>query len=157
MNVVFALIALVLVTGVIVVLLKPPGQVDAIEPSPNPPNTATMLPSPFTADDLQRVSLPLAVRGYRMADVDALLERIANEWRPAGVDSPPPGQAHAPADQGVGLPSEQPRGKPILPVEQPTGPPMEPHAGRSAEVPPSQSTPYPHPQQSPTMERRPES
>ena len=33
----------------------------------------------MTADDLRRIRFPLAVRGYRMAEVDALLERLAEE------------------------------------------------------------------------------
>ena len=32
-----------------------------------------------TADDLRRIRFPLAFRGYRMAEVDALLERLAEE------------------------------------------------------------------------------
>jgi DivIVA domain-containing protein len=34
---------------------------------------------PITADDLRRVRFPLALRGYRMAEVDALLQRLAEE------------------------------------------------------------------------------
>lgn len=34
---------------------------------------------PLAADDLRRVRFPLALRGYRMADVDALLDRLARE------------------------------------------------------------------------------
>lgn len=33
----------------------------------------------LTADDLRRVRFPLALRGYRMADVDALLDRLARQ------------------------------------------------------------------------------
>lgn len=34
---------------------------------------------PITADDLRRVRFPLALRGYRMGEVDALLERLIAE------------------------------------------------------------------------------
>lgn len=34
---------------------------------------------PVTADDLRRVRFPLAFRGYRMQEVDALLDRLATE------------------------------------------------------------------------------
>jgi DivIVA domain-containing protein len=34
---------------------------------------------PVTADDLRRIRFPLAFRGYRMAEVDALLLRLAEE------------------------------------------------------------------------------
>ena len=34
---------------------------------------------PVTADDLRRVRFPLALRGYRMGEVDALLDRLIAE------------------------------------------------------------------------------
>jgi DivIVA domain-containing protein len=34
---------------------------------------------PITADDLRRIRFPLALRGYRMQEVDALLDRLATE------------------------------------------------------------------------------
>ena len=34
---------------------------------------------PITADDLRRIRFPMAFRGYRMAEVDALLNRLAEE------------------------------------------------------------------------------
>ena len=34
---------------------------------------------PVAADDLRRVRFPLAFRGYRMSEVDALLARLASE------------------------------------------------------------------------------
>ncbi len=34
---------------------------------------------PLTADDLRRVRFSLAFRGYRMSEVDALLDRLATE------------------------------------------------------------------------------
>lgn len=47
---------------------------------------------PVGGHDLRRVRFPLAVRGYRMADVDALLARLADQLedghdaaRPAGT------------------------------------------------------------------------
>ncbi|MEI5672709.1 MULTISPECIES: DivIVA domain-containing protein [unclassified Nocardioides] len=71
---------------------------------------------PVSADDLRRVRFPLAFRGYRMQEVDALLDRLAaereeaatvvaddapepipgpesepmREWSPPPVDGPPP-------------------------------------------------------------------
>jgi DivIVA domain-containing protein len=35
--------------------------------------------TPVTADDLRRIRFPVAFRGYRMAEVDALLNRLAEE------------------------------------------------------------------------------
>lgn len=53
---------------------------------------------PVTADDLRRIRFPLAVRGYRMQEVDALLDRLATEREeaeraevaPAGTVDPDP-------------------------------------------------------------------
>jgi DivIVA domain-containing protein len=49
---------------------------------------------PITADDLRRIRFPLAFRGYRMGEVDALLDRLAEEReRPERPESPePPGR-----------------------------------------------------------------
>ena len=45
---------------------------------------------PVTADDLRRVRFPLALRGYRMEEVDALLDRLAAEREAAtGVEDAP--------------------------------------------------------------------
>jgi DivIVA domain-containing protein len=41
---------------------------------------------PLTAEHLRRVRFPLALRGYRMADVDALLSRLASQLE---VSEPP--------------------------------------------------------------------
>ena len=43
------------------------------------PDSLVQSEGPVTADDLRRIRFPLAVRGYRMAEVDALLERLAEE------------------------------------------------------------------------------
>jgi DivIVA domain-containing protein len=57
---------------------------------------------PLRGDDVRRVRFPLAFRGYRMSEVDALLDRVARELdtadAPPAVDSPwppPSGDAHA--------------------------------------------------------------
>jgi len=49
---------------------------------------------PLTGADLRTVRLGTALRGYRMAEVDALLERLADELDRAAVD-----RASDPADQ----------------------------------------------------------
>lgn len=49
---------------------------------------------PLEARDLRTVRFPLALRGYRMSDVDALLRRLATELedaRPAADTDPDPG------------------------------------------------------------------
>jgi DivIVA domain-containing protein len=45
---------------------------------------------PVGADDLRRVRFPLALRGYRMSDVDALLARLATELEERSRDEPGP-------------------------------------------------------------------
>ena len=42
------------------------------------------------ARDLRRVRFPLALRGYRMSDVDALLARLATELEDGTDDGPAP-------------------------------------------------------------------
>ena len=43
------------------------------------PDLALPHDRPIGAEDLRRVRFPLALRGYRMSEVDALLARLANE------------------------------------------------------------------------------
>ena len=49
----------------------------------------SLVPSdgPVTADDLRRIRFPIAFRGYRMAEVDALLSRLAEEREQAEADT----------------------------------------------------------------------
>jgi DivIVA domain-containing protein len=64
----------------------------------------SLVPSdgPVTADDLRRIRFPLAVRGYRMAEVDALLERLAEEREALDATAadvgPPPDAPPAPPE-----------------------------------------------------------
>jgi DivIVA domain-containing protein len=53
---------------------------------------------PVTADDLRRIRFPLAFRGYRMAEVDALLNRLAEERERA--EDPGSAGAEGDAEQG---------------------------------------------------------
>jgi DivIVA domain-containing protein len=50
----------------------------------------------ITASDLRRVRFSLAFRGYRMSEVDALLDRLASEKEQAAADEPT-GPAAGPA------------------------------------------------------------
>jgi DivIVA domain-containing protein len=43
------------------------------------PDSLVPVDGPVTADDLRRIRFPVAFRGYRMAEVDALLDRLAEE------------------------------------------------------------------------------
>lgn len=43
------------------------------------PDSTVPAEGPLTADDLRRVRFSFAFRGYRMSEVDALLDRLARE------------------------------------------------------------------------------
>jgi DivIVA domain-containing protein len=52
---------------------------------------------PVSADDLRRVRFSLAMRGYRMSEVDALLDRLAQEMdRGVGQEKQHGGMAQQP-------------------------------------------------------------
>lgn len=62
------------------VALVAAGRVDASLPPARDDRSAVVLPEgPVSAEDLREVRLPLAVRGYRMEEVDALLARLADQ------------------------------------------------------------------------------
>lgn len=78
---------------------------------------------PIEAGDLRRVRFSLAVRGYRMAEVDALLTRLAGQLEEAGprrtvVADAPVASAPAPAplvqETAVRWAAEHPLGEDIL-------------------------------------------
>jgi DivIVA domain-containing protein len=54
------------------------------------PDSLVPTDGPVTAEDLRRIRFPLAFRGYRMAEVDALLERLAEEREEAALSPPSP-------------------------------------------------------------------
>ncbi len=91
-------LAVLLLGGVAVVAagrggpLAPAGDDD---PAPDVPVTG-----PLSAEDLRRVRFPLALRGYRMADVDALLDRLAAE-REDGPTGPGPPDGPVPGEGGA--------------------------------------------------------
>jgi DivIVA domain-containing protein len=63
------------------------------EPTHDRPPSLVPAEGPLSADDLRRVRFPLAFRGYRMADVDELLDRLAREREhadPSAGDGPGP-------------------------------------------------------------------
>ncbi len=48
------------------------------------PDPGVPADGPLRADDLRRVRFSLAVRGYRMSEVDALLDRLATQLENSG-------------------------------------------------------------------------
>jgi DivIVA domain-containing protein len=51
------------------------------------PDSRVPADRPLTGRDLRAVRFPLALRGYRMAEVDALLERLASELDERALDA----------------------------------------------------------------------
>jgi DivIVA domain-containing protein len=57
------------------------------------PDAEVPAEGPLGAEDLRRVRFSLAFRGYRMSEVDALLDRLAREREAQrGADPPPAGR-----------------------------------------------------------------
>ena len=74
----FFAILIVLAMGGIAVLAAGKGAPMA-EVYDDRPDAQVPARGPLTGDDLRRVRFSLAFRGYRMSEVDALLERLASE------------------------------------------------------------------------------
>jgi DivIVA domain-containing protein len=53
------------------------------------PDASVPATGPLAADDLRRVRFSLAFRGYRMSEVDALLDRLARERDEAAAEQSP--------------------------------------------------------------------
>jgi len=87
----FFAILIVLVLGGVAVVAAGRGAPLA-EAYDDRPDSGVPAEGPLGADDLRRVRFPLAVRGYRMSDVDALLDRLATQLEnPGGRDDERPG------------------------------------------------------------------
>lgn len=71
-------IMIVLVMGVIAMLAAGHGEPMATAYDDRP-DAVVPHDRPLVADDLRKVRFSLALRGYRMSEVDALLERLAHE------------------------------------------------------------------------------
>lgn len=86
MTVVFALLVLAVVVAGVVIVVKSP----ATPASPAPePMIVEALPETITAADLRQVRFPVAFRGYRMDEVDALLNKLAAQLEPPAPTGPP--------------------------------------------------------------------
>lgn len=88
----FFAVLVVLVLGAIAVVAAGRGtpMAEAYDDRPDVVVPATGL---LTSADLRQVRFPLAVRGYRMQEVDALLERLARQLEETGdrTDAPAAG------------------------------------------------------------------
>ena len=52
------------------------------------PDSSVPAEGPLSADDLRRVRFSIGFRGYRMSEVDALLDRLAAEREPEAATEP---------------------------------------------------------------------
>jgi len=74
----FFAILVVLLLGAVAVVAS--GRGTPMEPAyDDAPDSLVPTDGPVTAEDLRRIRFPIALRGYRMAEVDALLDRLAEE------------------------------------------------------------------------------
>ena len=74
----FFAILIVLALGAIAVVAS--GRGAPMSPAyDDAPDSLVPRDGPISADDLRRIRFPIALRGYRMAEVDALLNRLAEE------------------------------------------------------------------------------
>lgn len=80
----FFAVLVVLAMGGIAVVAS--GRVGSMPPAYDDRPDVVLPDGPLGAEDLRRVRFPLAVRGYRMDDVDALLDRLARQLEDDGGD-----------------------------------------------------------------------
>ena len=76
----FAVIVVAVMGGIAVVAAGRGGSM--AESFDDRPDARVPVDGPLTSRDLRRVRFSTAVRGYRMSEVDALLDRLASELEP---------------------------------------------------------------------------
>ncbi len=96
----FAILIVLALGGIAVVAAgrgAPLAEVHDDRPDPGVPAEG-----PLRSEDLRRVRFPLAVRGYRMSDVDTLLDRLATQLEDAArePDQGPRAAGEPPASAG---------------------------------------------------------
>jgi DivIVA domain-containing protein len=100
----FFAILLVLLMGVVAVVAAGRGGALA-DVYDDRPDSLVPADRPLEGRDLRRVRFSTALRGYRMSEVDTLLERVASELEARGTDAraagEPPGGAPRPESPSV--------------------------------------------------------
>jgi DivIVA domain-containing protein len=118
----FAILVVALMGGAAVVAVGRGGSM--AEAYDDRPDSRVPADGPLRPADLRAVRFSTAFRGYRMSEVDALLDRLAAELEPAAVDGAGrfggpggaggtdaavgPGEASGPVRDGVGDPDGPP-------------------------------------------------
>ena len=87
----FAILIVGLIGGVAVVASGRDGSMSEV--FDDRPDAEVPAEGPLTALDLRRVTFSTALRGYRMSEVDALLDRLAAQLEPPDVPRPDAGVA----------------------------------------------------------------
>jgi DivIVA domain-containing protein len=100
----FFAVLVVLVLGAVAVVAAGRGGTMA-EVHDDRPDVRVQADGPLTAQDLRRVRFSTALRGYRMSEVDVLLDRLAAELdvprAPAPADEPAADRTPGPAPDGT--------------------------------------------------------
>jgi DivIVA domain-containing protein len=79
----FAALVIVVMGGIAVVAA---GRAGSMPPAYDDSPDVVLPDGPLRPEDLRKVRFPLALRGYRMAEVDELLDRLATQLDQDGHD-----------------------------------------------------------------------
>jgi len=133
---VFVLEVLVAVAVLAAVALLAAGRFDGLaEEAPDDPDVGVPDDRPLRSSDMPHLRFRLAIRGYRMSDVDAAMAAAQEALRLAEMAAlPPPAAETAPA------PPLDPAPAPAPPL-----PPFEPEPLPPSPPPPLQPEPHPEP------------
>ena len=104
----FFAVLLVLLMGVVAVVAAGRGA-PMTQEYDDRPDVLVPAEGPVRAQDLRRVRFSLAFRGYRMSEVDALLDRLAGqlEERDAAAPTGTPSDAGTADEQSTDAPSDR--------------------------------------------------
>ncbi len=94
-------ILVVLILGVVAMVAAGRGA-PLVEVYDDRPDSSVPAEGPLGPDDLRRVRFSLALRGYRMSEVDALLDRLASERERADRERIPQEQEQEAPDPDPG-------------------------------------------------------
>ena len=131
----FFAILIVVVIGVIAVVASGRGG-SMVEVYDDRPDSRVPADRPLTSTDIRRVRFSTAFRGYRMSEVDALLDRVAAELEPPAAPEPstgPPSAPDAPPETPVGSPDVPPTQRDASTAQPPASPGSRPDDAQSEE------------------------